>query len=978
MNSAQWQNPQLLHINREQERAYYIPYDTEDSARAGKKQASKYYRLLNGVWDFKYYPKYIDVPEEITEWDSIPVPSCWQMQGFEKPGYTNVNYPYPVEIPYVPDDNPCGVYKKEITLAPDWEKRDTYILFEGVDSCFYLYVNGTEVGYSQGSRLPAEFNITNYLKKGVNTILVKVLKWCDGSYLEDQDCFRMSGIFRDVYLLSRAKQHIRDIAIATDLKTVKADIDFDGEVTCNLYDGEKLLESKTAKGSVEFTVKNAKQWTAETPYLYTMVFSANGEYIPQRIGFRTIAVSEKGELLFNGVSIKLKGINHHDTHPVLGHVTPEKDIRDDLKLMKELNMNCIRTSHYPPTPEFLCICDEMGFYVVDETDIEIHGYGPKIPCGAYDPYNPTWPTDLPEWQEAMVERMRRMVERDKNHASIIMWSCGNESSYGKNHDAMIAWTKSKNMPQLVHYEGATCVDNKSDVDVVSYMYPTLEKMIEHAEDDDMRPYYLCEYSHAMGNGPGDLYDYWELIYKYPKLIGGCIWEWKDHAVLEDGVYKYGGDFGEMTHDSNFCCDGLVLANRELKAGSLEAKIVYQYMKIEPKDLKKGLFTVQNLYDFTNLKNYTLCWTIEKDGEVVAKGEEVCDIQPHKSEEITLSYKLPKTCELGCYMKFTLMDGTREAAMQQFQLPVKQQKAASEPGAEVIAVQEDEKSITITGTDFVYGFSKHYGNFDSIVKNGVQMLEDVVKLTLWRAPTDNDRHLKDVWGTFENNWQGWKWNKLFSKVYSCEITAKSDKTIDIQVKGSLAGVGRMPVVHYTAVYSVCACGKISVDLDADVDEVLKENDVYLPRFGYEFVMPRKNEYLNYYGMGPYENYIDMCHHTTVGRFESTVTDEYYPYVNPQEHGNHTKTKELRVSDALGMGMQFEAEDVFEFNASHYTSEMLSYAKHTDEVQDSGKTIVRIDYKVSGIGSASCGPKIIDKYKLDEQKIHFAFTFDPFLS
>ena len=979
MNNSQWQDPAFLQVGRAKERAHFYPYHTEDAAKLFKRSNSKYFSLLNGDWKFKYFDKYIDAPEcpnEITDWDTIPVPSNWQMYGYGKPGYTNVNYPHPVDAPWVPDENPLGIYRRSIFISDDWAGRDTFIMFAGVDSCFYLYVNSELAGYSQGSHLPSEFDITKYLNKGENLITVKVLKWCDGSYLEDQDCFRMSGIFRDVYLLSRAKNRIADIAIKTDLSTVSAKFDYDGEVVCTLYDGDMQLQSKTATGSVSFTVDNAKMWTAETPNLYTLIFSANGEYIPQRIGFRTIEVKD-GVFLFNGVAVKIKGVNRHDTHPTLGHVTPKEAMMYDLTQMKKLNINSVRTSHYPNDPDFLDMCDELGFYVTDETDIETHGFAAKVPDDRFTPYEEGNPNNMPEWEEAFVERMRRMVERDKNHPGIIMWSLGNESGYGKNHDAMIAWTRSKNMPQLIHYETTWPADDKADVDVISRMYAAYEnreekyKCIEEfALDGDPRPFYLCEYSHAMGNGPGDVYDYWQVIYKYPKLMGGCIWEWADHTVEIDGKRFYGGDFGELTHDNNFCSDGMVMPDRSFKAGSYEIKTVYQYINITANDVDKGTFTVENLYDFTNLNKYDLCWRVKKDGVVTDKGCVNLDIEPHNTFDITLDYTVPTACTLGCYITFELYDGDcNEVAMRQFEIPVPVVDDACVFKDVPLCIAEDEKDIVITGRDFVYNFSKFYGNFDSIKFNGVETLSAPAKLSVWRAPTDNDRPVT-------NNWTDeWRFNRLFSKVYSCEIIETKPESVSIKVKGALAGISRVPAVTYTAVYWVCACSEIGVELDAELSEAITENGAFLPRFGYEFTMPKGNDFLNYYGMGPMENYIDMCHHAKIGRYKSTVADQYVRYIKPQEHGNHMKTKDLNVYDILGRGLQFKTDGEFEFNVSHYTSEELASKGHAHELKKSGTTTVRIDYRVSGLGTGICGPQLGEKYRVNDKNMKLSFTIVP---
>lgn len=933
-----YENLNLIQENREPQRSYYIPYDTLEKALEGDKEKSKYYKLLNGEWDFAYFERDIDVPEIITKWDKIPVPSNWQMHGYDAPYYTNVNYPYPVDPPYVPDDNPCGVYAMEFKIDDLWCERDTYIVFEGVNSCLYLYVNGEYVGYSQGSHLQSEFNITKYVKKGNNKLKVKVLKWCSGSYLEDQDFFRLSGIFRDVYLLSRDKQAVRDIEVRVDNRTIAV-----SEKDYEIYDGKNKVEK----------MDNPILWNAEKPHLYTVVVKNFSEYIPFKVGIREIEVSDKGELLINGVSVKLKGVNRHDTHPTLGHYTPYDFMKAELLKMKELNINCIRTSHYPPTPEFLNLCDEIGFYVVDETDIEIHGFSSRN-CGyGYDIESPDWICNQKQWEKSFVERAQRMVERDKNHPCVIMWSMGNESGYGSNHDAMIAWVKNRDKSRLVHYEGASLVKDKCGVDVVSRMYTSISGIEEFAKNEDRRPFFLCEYSHAMGNGPGDVWDYWQKIYQYPKLIGGCVWEWADHTVLVDGVYKYGGDFGEVTHDSNFCSDGLVFADRSFKAGSLEVKAVYQYMKTK---LEGSKLTVTNLYDFTSLKEYKLLWKVVCDGKSIKNGEMICDIEPHETKEYVLDFVLPESCKLGCYLEVSLF-GKYEVAMEQHPLEVRIQKDKCASVSRAKFTEEKEK-IRITGNNFTYIFNKHYGNFESIIIDGEERLAALTKLTVWRAPTDNDRKVKYKWGLFEDNRSGENLNRIFNKIYSCELRENK-----IYVEGSLSGISRSPFLRFRIVFTVSGEGEIGVKFDGKV----KDNCIYLPRLGFEFSIPKTDDKFKYFGMGPVENYIDMCHHVKVGMYESSPTEEYVPYIMPQEHGNHIQTKLLQIG-----GLIFTAEKSFEFNVSNYTSEALTKAMHTDELIESDHTIVRIDYKNSGIGSNSCGPELLEQYRLKEKNITFEFS------
>lgn len=530
---------------------------------------------LNGEWNFAYFSRDIDVPERIEKWDKIPVPSCWQLQGYENPNYTNTNYPYPVDPPYVPDDNPCGVYNREFTVDKKWGRL--YFVFEGVSSCASLYINDRYVGFTQGSRLQAQFDITDFISDGRNTVTVKVLKWCVGSYLEDQDAFRYNGIFRDVYILQRPEKHITDVEIIPNEKSFN--IKLDGKADVKISADNKVLFEGEMDNELSFAPEKPVLWNAEKPYLYDIELARNGEILRFKSGLRSVKISENYELLINGVSVKLHGVNHHDTSKYRGWCQTDEELRQDLLLMKKLNINCVRTSHYPPTPKFIGMCDEIGLYVVCETDIETHGFLRRLPNVGYrfDMESNAWPATMSDWKDEHIERMKRMVEVFKNNPCIIMWSTGNESGHGCNHLEMIKWTRSRDNSRLIHCEDASRKGQFHNADVFSWMYPGYSDLGNKALTDDVNmPIFLCEYSHAMGNGPGDVWDYNELFDKYPKLIGGCIWEWADHVVTVDGVEKYGGDFeGEITHDGNFCCDGLVFADRSLKAGSLEAKAAYQ-------------------------------------------------------------------------------------------------------------------------------------------------------------------------------------------------------------------------------------------------------------------------------------------------------------------------------------------------------------------------------------------------------------------
>lgn len=978
MNSAQWQDSTFLQKGREPERSYYIPFQSENSALTFAKNESDRYVLLNGEWDFKFYQNYYDEEENITLWDKVSVPMNWQILGYENPMYSDMNYPYPVDFPYVPDENSLGIYRRKFEINSAWSNKETYMIFDGVSSCFYLYINGEEIGYSQGSHMSAEFNITPYIKEGSNEVVVKVLKWCDGSYLEDQDFFRLSGIFRDVYLLSREKNHLRDFEIKTSLDTLSLSTDYKGVVRYNLYDGNNLLESGEFSGACEIKANNAKHWTAETPNLYNLILNAEGEYIPAKVGFRTIGTSDNGELLINGVSVKLKGVNHHDTHPDNGYVMTRDDLKKDLLLMKQLNINCIRTSHYPSTVDFMELCDEMGFYVVDEADQEAHGLDIMIANNWVNRlYDDSLIADMPEWKDAFVERASRLVERDKNHPCVIMWSMGNETYYGKNIDAMIEWVKNRSTTPLIHYERTFELENDAcGVDVISRMYSWFNELDDQIASKDKRPFFMCEYAHCMGNGPGEVADYWDVIYKHPRLIGGCIWEWADHTIRRDGKYLYGGDFGDIIHNGNYCCDGLVFPDRSFKAGTLNVKAVYQNIKITPIDLEKGIFKIKNLYDFIPLSDFNLSYTVSKDGEIIKNESFKFDIFPKEEYEFAADYNLPGECEYGCYIDFSLCSDNEvlclekgfEFASVQFELPV-QRKKLEEISPSNVNYTEDNHRVYIDGEGFSYVFNKMKGNFEKITIGGKEILKDYCRMGVWRAPTDNDCEIKKSWGLYDDIYSSWNMNRLFRKVYSCEV--EWTEGLRIVVKGSLGGVGRIPIARYTTSYVVDSKGRIDVDINTEISEKCCE----LPRFGFELLMKPEFDRIKYFGMGPEETYCDMQSHGKMDWHISDAESEYVPYIKPQEHGNHIKTKYLEVTNNEGAGLVFATDTEFEFSVSHYSADQLSEVTHSFDLKKEDSTFVRIDYKVAGLGSRSCGPKLADKYKVNEKTFRHRFQMLP---
>ena len=936
-----YENPEKTSENRLPARSYYIPKGCSE------------YKLLNGEWDFAYFENEMEIPDTIEKWDEIPVPSVWQLEGYGNPNYSNINYPYPCDPPYVPDENPCGIYRRKFNIDKKWGK--VYFCFEGVASCAFLSINGNYVGFTQGSHLRAEFDITKFVIEGENEVTVRVTKWCVGSYLEDQDCFRYNGIFRDVYILQRPKNHIWDVEIIPTSTSIN--IKLNGDAKLKIFEGEKLLISGGMENEFSYNPKTPILWNAEKPFLYTVEISRAGEIITFKTGLRDIKISDSYELLINGQSVKLFGVNHHDTSKYRGWCQTEEELRKDLTLMKELNINCVRTSHYPPHPKFISMCDEMGFYVICETDIETHGFARRTAGGnGYDVESNDWPCSKPEWEKEHIDRMKRMVETFKNNTSVIMWSTGNESAHGRNHVRMIKWTKERDNTRLVHCEDACRKGQFHNSDVYSMMYLGYEELEKKANSNDIdRPIFLCEYSHAMGNGPGDLCDYGELFAKYPKIIGGCIWEWADHVVTVDGVEKYGGDFeGELTHDGNFCCDGLVFADRSFKAGSLEAKYAYQPVSF---CYRNGNLCVKNRFDFTNLSECELKYEIKVDGKTVAEKTEVIDLEPHATKKIPIDYKKTE-CELGAYLNLYLTKDGSEIATKQIELPF---TVSQEENKESFAVlTEDKWYVYAKGKNFTYTFSKLYGAFTSMIVDGAEQLSGKTQISAFRAPTDNDRNIINKWANM-NIWEGENLDVALTKIY--DLTVSGGKIV---VDASLAGISRVPVFRYKATYSVFADGKIEVNLNGKV----RDGAVFLPRLGFEFSLVSSSSKFNYFGMGPYENYIDMHHASKVDFYESDADKEYVNYVRPQEHGNHIATKVLNIGK-----LKFTSVKGFEFNVSNYSVSALYKANHTDELAKDGKIHLRVDYKVSGIGSNSCGPKLMEKYQLREKDIDFSFTIKP---
>lgn len=994
-----WENPNTLHVNCKNPRSYFVPYEKDSKACQGIRGTSKYYKSLIGSWKFKYHSSIHQVEDgfykndySVEGWDNLTVPSNWQMHGYDTPNYTNVNYPFPCDPPFVPNDNPTGLYVRDFHFDAD-KSKDTHLVFEGVDSCFYLWVNGKFVGYSQVSHMTSEFDVSSYIKHGQNRIAVMILKWCDGSYLEDQDMWRLSGIFREVYLLSRDQVHISDVFIKPQLNEELNHGQLKCELTLNqsaradiravLKDATgAILEEKSISisenGEVAFSVMQPVLWSAENPYLYVLSLYCGNEVLSFKAGFRKIEIKDS-VIFINGMPIKFKGVNRHDSDAESGHALSIGHMKRDLMIMKRHNVNAIRTSHYPNDPRFYELCDELGFYIIDEADLECHGVGSVNEDDrlAKDPL----------FKDAFLDRMQRMVERDKNHPCIVIWSLGNESGFGKNHVQMALWAKSRDDSRLIHYEGSCRADeaDRADtfcLDVFSRMYPSLEEITNNVLRNDPRPLILCEYSHAMGNGPGDLKDYWDLFYSNPRLAGGFVWEWCDHSVktkTEESTpyYAYGGDFNDKPNDGNFCMDGLVYPDRTPHTGLLELKNIIAPIQTSAIDLSKGELCITNRYDFTDLSQIELNWFIERDGAIIERGIiEALDVAPHGSKTIVLGYQRPQQARGRYFLTVSYRqknhqlwaDKGYELAFAQFELPfVKVEKETLEKSQmPSISIHHKDCEILIEGTNFKYVFDKHYGTFTQLQYQGVNLLHEKAGFNIWRAPLDNDMYIK-------KDWMKEGYDRLTTHTYSSQVISEDEKHLAIRTEISLGGYSRKPVLHASCIWTVYGSGDILVETEAKVSETAP----YLPRFGLQLCMPKGNELVEYFGFGPHESYIDKHHATWKSRFETTVDAMYEPYLMPQENGSHYDTEWAAVTNKMGVGMLFIGMDSFSFGTSHYSLENLTKAMHPHELEKQEETYLYIDYMMSGVGSNSCGPELLPQYRLSQKEITFKVRMKPIL-
>lgn len=1094
-----YENLHILHENTMPDRNYYIPAGKAYSTSLDARDHSDRVQFLNGTWKFRYYDSIYNLQDEfysegydVSGFDDIPVPSVWQMHGYDYHQYTNVRYPFAFDPPYVPKDNPCGAYVTDFIYDQNEDAPLAHLNFEGVDSCFYVWLNGRYVGYSQVSHSTSEFDITEFIINGSNRLCVLVLKWCDGSYLEDQDKFRMSGIFRDVYILKRSEGAVYDYFIKTSCDDIndptKAEVNIDFTAFTGYSCGEDRFSSKPETGvdkdtdsnvDIEVTILNSDGsicssgcvkreicaqgdantnaaeikttassssitlsidspvlWNTERPFLYTVIIRCAGEVITDRIGIREITIENK-IVYINGMPIKFHGVNRHDSDPVTGFTISREQIIKDMSLMKQHNVNAIRTSHYPNAPYFYELCDEYGFYVIDEADIEAHGPSELYYAdNSWDNKAARWNepiADNPEFCESILDRVKRCVIRDKNRPCVVIWSMGNESAYGVTFEKALAWVKSYDKSRLTHYESAQYTDGKrkydySNLDLYSRMYPSISEMAEYIDGDGDKPYILCEYCHAMGNGPGDLEDYFQFFDSHETTCGGFVWEWCDHAIYKGkaangkAMYAYGGDSGETIHDGNFCMDGLVYPDRRPHTGLLEFKNIHRPARIANYDGANGILTLHNYLDFTDIRDYlTMSYEVTCDGQVVTSGNiDVPSVAPHDDGTVSLSpvTNIQKSLsdlyasshsDVSCssdvanYTKDIIthrmflrviykaacdsafvregdvlgfdeielgsQDLNKALTSDTTQNLTEQDPTALDTISAPLHILETDAEFVISGSNFEYTFDRNTGNFAGIAVDGQELLAAPCDKTIWRAPTDNDRNIK-------REWLRAHYDMTYERTYETSCIIKEGYAV-ISCSSSLAAPTVQPVLRIKTEWTISAEGTITSRM-----HVTKNSEFpMLPRFGVRIILKKDMRNVSYIGMGPYESYVDKHHASWHGSFSASIDAMHEDYIMPQENGSHFDCNYVQISslgendsktDMSAHSITATSAVPFSMNASPYTAEELTNAAHNYELPESGKSVLCIDYRQNGIGSNSCGPELDEKYRFDEDEWEFGFT------
>lgn len=1002
----------VLHENTMPNRAYYIPTSKYMGNLIENREESDRIQMLNGIWKFRYYKSIYDLQDafyeigySLKDFDQIPVPGIWQNEGYDTHQYTNVRYPFPIDPPYVPQENPCGAYICEFEYQKSENAPKAYLNFEGVDSCFYVWLNGVYVGYSQVSHATSEFDVTEIVNAGRNTLAVLVLKWCDGSYLEDQDKFRMSGIFRDVYLLKRPKEVLFDYFITTEPEENHAVVKIQAEFlnqsvplravlldekgrTIAVGNMEEAVDSKGYSHVCRLWVEEAVLWNPEQPYLYTLIMEMPEECITDRVGIRRITIKNK-VVYVNDKPIKFKGVNRHDSDPVTGFVVNTEQIKKDLRMMKQHNFNAIRSSHYPNAPYFYQLCDEYGFFVIDEADNESHGMQMQyLKDSSWENVSKCWNeriADNPEFIPATLDRIKLCVHRDKNRPSIVIWSMGNECAYGCTFEEALKWTKEFDPTRLTHYESAYYRSDKrrydySNIDIYSRMYPALEEIQDYLDNKPDKPFLLVEYCHAMGNGPGDLEDYFQYIYDNDILCGGFVWEWCDHAIYkgqaENGkaMYYYGGDHGEQIHDGNFCLDGLVYPNRKPHTGLLEYKNVYRPARIVKCEAKTGNFWLQNYMDFQNLEDIIdITYEVICDGKQVEQGSAVLteSIRPHAIGRIKLPVTIP--AKGNCYLKLEYRQKQENLFLKKGEiLGFDEWKLTNQDGRNqtVVALQknreckeseihvtEDDAFLTVQGKKFHYQYDKRTGLWNQLQVSGNDIFTKPMEINIWRAPTDNDRKIKSEWIAAH-------YNQSIARAYKTEYQM-TEQGVEIRNVMSVAAPTVQKILMIEGLWRINPRGDIQVRMIVKKDMEFPQ----LPRFGIRMFLQKDMKQVTYCGMGPMECYVDKCRAASHGIYQTSVEELHEDYIRPQENGSHIDCDYVVMEGQLQKLMAV-SEKSFSFHASCYIQEELTKKQHNYELIPADCVELCLDYAQNGIGSNSCGPVLSDIYAFNEE----AFLFE----
>lgn len=1004
-----YENLSVLHENTMPARAYYIPASRRMDNLVEHREESDRMQLLNGTWKFQYFNSIYDIQDSFFEknydtenFDEIQVPSVWQMAGYDTHQYTNIRYPFPFDPPYVPQDIPCGAYVHTFEYSRDEKAPKSFLNFEGVDSCFYVWINGSYIGYSQVSHMTSEFDVTDVLQDGTNTVAVLVMKWCDGSYLEDQDKFRMSGIFRDVYILKRPKQAISDYHIKTRIEDMLAKVEIEMKfysplnVKISIEDRNGAvvaLGSIAEEGKAVLEIASPELWNTENPYLYKLILETENEVIVDHIALRKIEIKDQ-VIYLNGQKIKFRGVNRHDSDPVTGFTINTEQITTDLTLMKQHNFNAIRSSHYPNAPFFYEMCDKYGFMVIDEADIEAHG--PFMIYRKEDTdYNrfKRWNekiADDPVWEEAIVDRVKLMVERDKNRFCIVMWSMGNESAYGCNFEKALEWTKNFDPDRITQYESARYRNydetyDYSNLDMYSRMYPALSEIQEYLDKDGSKPFLLVEYCHSMGNGPGDFEDYFQMIQDNDKMCGGFVWEWCDHAIAhgiaENGktIYAYGGDHGEEIHDGNFCMDGLVYPDRTVHTGLLEYKNVYRPARVISYNKESGELVLHNYMDFDDLKDYVkISYELTQDGLVISKGIlPEFSVAPHGEGITNLKINVPENGK--CYLKLIyhlkkelpLLDEDHILGFDEIEVSKEDTKCKLAekwiPKTVVdseLQVNENDTQIHIKGREFAYTIDKRTALFTEMKFAGREYLNHPMELNIWRAPTDNDMYIK-------SEWKKAHYDKAYTRAYTTEVV-QGKHGVKITSHASVVAETVQKILDVTITWKIEAAGKIDADIAVTKDDEFPD----LPRFGVRMFLDKKLSAVRYFGMGPQESYCDKHQAASHGLYRADVGDLHEDYIRPQENGSHYDCEYVELNNSR-YGIVASAEKAFSFNASYYTQEELEKKTHNYELIESDSVVFCVDYALNGIGSNSCGPVVLEQYRFDDVLFRFQFTLIPYV-